>query len=80
MHPYASELILGVDDLIDQVAAMVARWGDPKDFDAARWMGHWLNQPLPALDGRRPADYLDTMEGQRLVSNLITTAVSGAYV
>jgi uncharacterized protein (DUF2384 family) len=53
--------------------------GDPKGFDAAKWVGQWLEQPSPALDGKRPAEYMDTNEGQHLVSGLIAKMQSGAY-
>ncbi|WP_368664723.1 antitoxin Xre/MbcA/ParS toxin-binding domain-containing protein [Zoogloea sp. LCSB751] len=36
---------------------------DPKDFDAARWVGEWLEPPAPALGGGRPAEYMDTLTG-----------------
>ena len=60
-----SERVVGMSQLIGQVEAMVAQW---------------LESPLPALNGQRPADYLDTIEGQKLISNLLATMQSGAYV
>lgn len=74
-----SERALGMAKLIGQVQAMVAESGEPEGFDAAKWVSHWLQQPLPALDGKRPIDYLDTMEGQSLVANLLAMMQSGAY-
>ena len=53
--------------------------GDPTDFDAPAWTATWLDRPLPALGGRKPADFMDTAEGQQLVSNLIARMQSGAY-
>ena len=35
--------------------------------------------PSPALGGDKPADYMDTIEGQRIVSNLLAMMQSGAY-
>jgi putative toxin-antitoxin system antitoxin component (TIGR02293 family) len=74
-----SERTLGMARLIGQVQAMVAESGNPEGFDAAKWLSHWLQQPLPALDGNRPLDYMDTIEGQMLVSNLLAMMQSGAY-
>ena len=76
----ASERVVGMSQLIGQVEAMVAQSGNPEGFDAAKWVAQWLEAPLPALNGQRPADYLDTIEGQKLISNLLATMQSGAYV
>ncbi|MDC7684851.1 DUF2384 domain-containing protein [Asticcacaulis sp. BYS171W] len=74
-----SERVLGVSNLIGQVQVMVEQSGIADGFDAAKWLAHWLDQPLPALGGERPADYLDTLEGQRLISSLLAQSQSGAY-
>jgi putative toxin-antitoxin system antitoxin component (TIGR02293 family) len=74
-----SERVVGVQSLIGQVQAMVANNAEAIDFDAAKWLARWLNAPLPALGGSTPASYLDTIEGQKYVSNLLAMAESGAY-
>lgn len=74
-----SERMLGIEYLIGQVACMVKESGNPENFDAAVWMGAWLYSPLPALGYRTAASFLDTVEGQRMVSNLLAMAQSGAY-
>lgn len=74
-----SERILGVQALIGQVEQMVRESGDPSDFNAAKWVSGWLDSPLPALGGHKPAAYMDTIEGQKLVSNLLAMAQTGAY-
>ena len=79
LPPDESERVLGVEYLIGQVENMVKESGNPDGFDAARWVSDWLHAPLPALGGRKPASYLDTMEGQKLVSSLLSMAQSGAY-
>lgn len=82
LSPDESSRLLGVAHLVGQVQAMVAESGrqdDEEDFDAAQWTARWLDRPLPALDGRRPAELMDTAEGQALVSNLLARAHSGAY-
>lgn len=75
----ASERVLGVAKLIGQVQAMVETSGDPKGFDAAAWVGQWLEQPLAALGGQRPAELMDTAEGQGIVANLLERVQSAAY-
>lgn len=74
-----SERVVGMSNLIGQVQAMVEQSGNPEGFDAAKWLAHWLEEPIPALGGECPASYMDTMEGQKLVSNLLAMMQSGAY-
>lgn len=74
-----SERVIGIAKLVGQVQAMVEESGEPKGFDAARWLSQWLQNPLPALGSQRPIDLLDTMEGQALVSQLLGQTQSGAY-
>ncbi len=38
-----------------------------------------LEQPLPALGGQRPAELMDTAEGQDIVFHLLDQIGSGAY-
>jgi putative toxin-antitoxin system antitoxin component (TIGR02293 family) len=74
-----SERVIGLERLIGQVEAMVAQSGNPAGFNANRWVGEWLERPLPALGGAKPADFMDTMEGQELVARLLAQSQSGAY-
>jgi len=74
-----SERVLGIESLIGQVVTMVNESGEPDGFDAAKWVSNWLKTPLPALGGKTPASYMDTVEGQKLVSNILATSQSGAY-
>jgi len=74
-----SERVLGVASLIGKVQTMVEESGDPTGFDAAHWVAEWLAKPLPALGGATPASYMDTFEGQKLVSELLSMSQSGAY-
>lgn len=74
-----SERVLGVEVLIGMVQSMVEESGDAAGFDAARWVSAWLTKPLPALAGETPASYMDTFEGQRLVTELLSMSQSGAY-
>ena len=79
LSPEQSERVVAMAKLIGQVQAMVEESGDPEGFDAAHWLGRWLDEPLPALGGQRPADFMDTAEGRELVSRLLAMAQSGAY-
>lgn len=73
------ERLIGFAKLVGQVQVMVDRSGDPVGFDAAKWLAAWLERPLPALGGKCPAEYLDTSEGQQMVSALLFRMRSGAY-
>uniref|UniRef100_UPI003BEEFEA9 antitoxin Xre-like helix-turn-helix domain-containing protein n=1 Tax=Burkholderia arboris TaxID=488730 RepID=UPI003BEEFEA9 len=73
------ERVVGIAKLVGQVQAMVERSGDPTDFNAAQWVASWLEDANPALGGRTPASYMDTVTGQELVSNLLLKAETGAY-
>lgn len=74
-----SARLLGMARLVGQVQQMVAESGDPKGFDAAAWVAQWLDSPLPALGGQKPAAFMDTADGQALVSTLVTRMQTGAY-
>lgn len=75
----SSERVIGVMRLVGQVKQMVEESGDATDFDASAWVGNWLEQPLTALGGKAPRDYMDSAPGQELVSQLLAQAQSGAY-
>ena len=74
-----SERVLGIARLIGQVEQMVHESGDPKGFKAAEWVASWLDRPHPALDGKRPAELMDTADGRNLVSDLLARMQSSAY-
>lgn len=79
LSPEESERIVGFAKLVGQLEAMIQDSGDPANFDARAWMARWLTEPLPAFGGARPADLMDTMEGQGLVSAALEKIQSGAY-
>jgi putative toxin-antitoxin system antitoxin component (TIGR02293 family) len=79
LSPEESERIVGFAKLVGQLEAMLQDSGDPTNFDARAWMARWLTEPLPAFGGVRPADLVDTMEGQSLVSAALAKVQSGAY-
>lgn len=70
----------GVEDLIRHVDRMVRESGDPRGFDAAKWVHNWINQQVPALGFKAPASYLRTREGQELISTMLEANRAGAYV
>lgn len=78
LSPEESERVMGMQVLIGQVQAMIDPENAP-DFDAAKWLAHWLTTPLPALGGATPASYMDTVEGQKYIGNLLEMVQSGAY-
>lgn len=53
---------------------------DAAGFDAAKWLGKWIERPQPALGGRPPADLLDTPTGLEIVTKLLGAMESGAYL
>ena len=71
--------VLGMASLIGQVQTMIEESGNPEGFNAAEWVARWMDRPLPALDGQRPAELMDTSDGQALVSNIVARMQSGAY-
>jgi len=74
-----SETALGTARLIGQVETMLAESSDEPDFDAAKWLGRWLERPNPALGGALPMSYLDTADGRQMISELLARMQSGAY-
>lgn len=79
LSPDESERVVGFAKLVGQLEAMIQDAGDPANFDARAWMARWLTEPLPAFGGVRPADLMDTMEGQGMVSAALSKIQSGAY-
>ena len=74
-----SERVVGLAKLVGQLEALVEDAGGSDDFDAPAWLSRWLREPLPALNGAKPVDFLDTMEGQTLVARALAQIQSGAY-
>lgn len=80
LSPEQSERVMGLVKLIGQVQAMVQQSGDAAGFNAAQWFSEWLDTPLPAIGGKRPATLMNTAEGQQLISRLLEAMRIGAYV
>lgn len=79
LSPEHSERVVGLERLIGQVQAMVEDTKAAPDFNACRWVGQWLDRPVPALGGAKPADFMDTLQGQALVSRLLTQSQAGVF-
>lgn len=52
---------------------------EAKNFDAAKWLGKWIERPQPALGGQKPADLIGTPTGVEVVARLLGSIESGAY-
>jgi putative toxin-antitoxin system antitoxin component (TIGR02293 family) len=74
-----SERVLRLQSLIGLAEKIVAQYGNPKGFDAAKWVGQWVERPVPALGGATPSSFLDTAEGAKLVESTLMGMVSGGY-
>jgi putative toxin-antitoxin system antitoxin component (TIGR02293 family) len=72
---------IGMAKLIAKAQEIVANSTseDARHFDAAKWLGRWLESPQPALGGRRPSELLDTPTGLDVVLKLLGALESGAY-
>lgn len=80
LGPDEGSRVMGIARLVGQVEDMVRQGGaGAQDFDPARWLARWLDEPLPALNGRRPGEFMDTPDGQAMVAQLLARMVSGAY-
>jgi putative toxin-antitoxin system antitoxin component (TIGR02293 family) len=53
---------------------------EARGFDAAKWLGQWIDRPQPALGGKKPAELLDTPTGIEVVSRILGAIESGAYL
>ena len=80
LSPDESERVLGLVQLVGQVQAIVEESGNLDEFDAPAWLAQWLCRPVPALGGVEPIEYLDTMEGQSVLSRLFYQMQYGVYV
>ena len=64
--------------MIAQVQTMIEESGDSEGFDAAKWVGRWLDRPLPALGGQKPMELMDTPDGRALVHIIVARMQTGA--
>jgi uncharacterized protein (DUF2384 family) len=66
--------------LIEQVEVLLRESGSSDLFDAAAWVDRWLRRPNHALAGAAPELYLNTPEGEALLSRLIGAMAAGSYM
>jgi uncharacterized protein (DUF2384 family) len=71
--------IKATEKLIEQVESIMADSDAIDGFNAAQWVAQWMDRPLPALADRKPVEYLDTAEGQKLLAQLIAMMQTGTY-
>jgi hypothetical protein len=76
----ASVEAAGRDRLIEQVELLLQESGNSEPFDAAAWVDRWLQRPNHALGGAAPEIYLNTPEGEALLSSLIGAMAAGSYL
>lgn len=79
LSPSESERVLDVSKLIGEAQRIVDESGNPEGFDAAKWVGEWVQTPVPALGDRKPAELLDTAVGAQEVLKILQQSQSGAY-
>ncbi len=72
---------LGMAKLMAKAQELVANSTAPeaRNFDAAKWLGQWLDVPQPALGGRTAGSLLGTPTGIEIVLRLLGAFESGAY-
>jgi putative toxin-antitoxin system antitoxin component (TIGR02293 family) len=72
---------LGIARLLGMARQIVDNSTAPeaRHFDAAKWLGQWLETAQPALGGRKPAELVDTPTGLEVVARLLGSIESGAY-
>lgn len=70
---FLAELVKIVQEMIPEDRAQEA------EFNAAEWVGRWIENPLPALDGAAPIQYFATGDGRDVVRRLLNNTFSGAY-
>ena len=74
--------VLALQDLLAEARSVAKATVDAdvlKGFDVDKWLGRWLQAPMPALAGQAPAELLDMPSGQAVVMQLLGSLESGAY-
>lgn len=72
---------MGVDLLFGQVESNLMGVGEIKatDFNGARWVSSWLQQPLPTPGNRRAIEFMNIVECQKLISKILNQSRAGVY-
>ena len=66
--------------LIEQVKTLMRQSGNEEQFDDAAWVDRWLRRPNHALGGAAPELYINTPEGEALLTRLIGAMAAGSYM
>ncbi|MCP9772450.1 DUF2384 domain-containing protein [Synechococcus sp. Tobar12-5m-g] len=66
--------------LIEQVEVLLRESGNDEPFDAAAWVDRWLRRPNHALGGASPEHYLNSRDGETVLSSLIGAMAAGSYM
>lgn len=77
-----SERVLQIVRLIGLTQKIVAEYGDPEllaSFDAAEWLGTWIERPQPSLGMKKPSEYLDSATGIEMVETLLKRIAMEAF-
>jgi putative toxin-antitoxin system antitoxin component (TIGR02293 family) len=71
---------IGMVRLLGLAQEMVAnsKAARARGYDAAKWLGLWIERPQHALGGRKPAELIDTPTGIEIVARLLGSIESGA--
>ena len=79
LNTVQAERVICLQRLVGQVQVMEDKSRKSKRSDASRWFGEWIGQPLPALGGQRPAEYLGDGAGRELISQLLRQIHAGVF-
>jgi len=74
-----SERVLALARIIGQLVSASPSVDPRASILMLRWLGSWLERPLPALGGLPPCVLMDTAEGRQLVSLTLAQMVDGSY-
>lgn len=78
----SSERLMGLIRLIGQVERIMKDSSPSctkEGFKSAEWFGQWVAKPHSALGGRKPEEYVDTVDGRLVLSNLLSQMQSGVF-
>lgn len=65
--------------LISTVQRIVEESGNPEGFDPVAWTDDWMTQPIPALGGQTPKDYVNSGRDCDDVVDIVLRIQSGAF-
>jgi len=66
-------------NIIATAQRIVAESGESEDFDAETWADLWMTQPLPAVGGMTPKQYLAAGQPCDRLIDVLLQMQSGAF-